>query len=92
MSTEPELMNLAQEWCDMERRMCIGKAQGFDVRDAKAAFMVALRESLAAVPRESEGRDAARIDQMLAECLPGGDSCDPQQVADSVRAWFAGKK
>lgn len=29
------------------------------------------------------------IEAMLRECVPGGSICDPQQVADSIRAWFA---
>lgn len=34
---------------------------------------------------------SARIDveAMLRACVPGGDCCDPQRVADSIRAWFA---
>lgn len=27
------------------------------------------------------------IEQMLAECLPGGQSCDPQEVADNIRRY-----
>jgi hypothetical protein len=27
------------------------------------------------------------IEHMLAECIPGGDSCDPQQVADAIRRY-----
>ena len=38
---------------------------------------IALREQL----------HAPFVEQMLAECLPGGASCDPQFVADSIRAW-----
>lgn len=29
------------------------------------------------------------IDAMLAACIPGGDTCDPQEVADAIREWFA---
>ncbi len=29
------------------------------------------------------------IEQMLRECIPGGSVCDPQKVADDIRAWFA---
>lgn len=33
------------------------------------------------------------VERMLAECIPGGSTCDPQQVADSIRrylnAWTA---
>ena len=29
------------------------------------------------------------IERMLADCVPGGCSVDPQHVADSIRGWFA---
>ena len=29
------------------------------------------------------------IEAMLSACLPGGDYCDPQLVADNIRAWAA---
>jgi hypothetical protein len=31
-------------------------------------------------------------DKIIAECVPGGDICDPQQVADSLRAYIAERK
>ena len=27
------------------------------------------------------------VERMLAECVPGGSSCDPQQVADAIRSY-----
>ncbi|WP_438452124.1 hypothetical protein, partial [Listeria monocytogenes] len=32
----------------------------------------------------------ARIDveAMLRACVPGGNICDPQRIADSIREWF----
>jgi hypothetical protein len=38
--------------------------------------------------RKGPAVTGADIEQMLAECLPGGDSCDPQSVADAIRTWF----
>lgn len=29
------------------------------------------------------------LEQMLRDTVPGGSSCDPQQIADGIRAWFA---
>lgn len=29
------------------------------------------------------------VEQMLKDCVPGGSSCDPQAIADEIRAWFA---
>lgn len=29
------------------------------------------------------------IEQMILDCVPGGSICDPQQVADNLRAWVA---
>ena len=31
------------------------------------------------------------IEYMLAVCVPGGSSCDPQAVADSIREYWAKK-
>ena len=28
------------------------------------------------------------VERMIRECVPGGQSCDPQQVADALRSWF----
>ncbi|KVV20330.1 hypothetical protein WK78_29025 [Burkholderia cepacia] len=42
-------------------------------------------------PSEPAAQAAAPIDieAMLCACVPGGDICDPQRVADSIREWFA---
>ena len=29
------------------------------------------------------------LDAMISACIPGGNACDPQEVADSIRQWFA---
>lgn len=34
-----------------------------------------------------DGKPAPFVQQMIEDCLPGGSSCDPQQVADAIRAW-----
>lgn len=31
------------------------------------------------------------VEQMLRDTVPGGSSCDPQQIADGIRAWFAAR-
>ncbi|MBR8435702.1 hypothetical protein KDW37_33625 [Burkholderia cenocepacia] len=28
------------------------------------------------------------VDAMLRACVPGGDICDPQRIADAIREWF----
>lgn len=30
-----------------------------------------------------------QLEQMIAECLPGGYNCDPQAAADAMREWHA---
>ena len=40
----------------------------------------------AAVPA---GYVLVHVDRMLAACLPGGSSCDPQRVADAIREYVA---
>lgn len=56
----------------------------------KAAFKLQdaylFASALAAAPAATPAFD---VEQMLRDCVPGGDVCDPQQVADSLREWFA---
>lgn len=28
------------------------------------------------------------VESMLKACIPGGSSCDPQEIADAIRQWF----
>lgn len=42
MTTPDEVKRLERELCDIERRACIGKAQGFDVRDARRELHAAI--------------------------------------------------
>jgi hypothetical protein len=44
----------------------------------------------AALPQHPEPSEAVAIDveAMLRECVPGGDSCDPQRVCDDIREYF----
>ena len=35
------------------------------------------------------GQEPLDVEQMLKDCVPGGSSCDPQAIADEIRAWFA---
>jgi hypothetical protein len=44
MTTIEDLMNYAREAGNMERRMCIGKAQGFDVRNAYNELRAAIEQ------------------------------------------------
>jgi hypothetical protein len=32
---------------------------------------------------------AGQAEALIAACVPGGDTCDPQRVADAIREWFA---
>jgi len=59
-----ELMALARECGNIERRHCIGKAQGFDVRDAYTA----LQDALKAVVEDAERYRWLRRRQV--ECAP----------------------
>lgn len=42
----------------------------------------------APTPEEIERRE---FEEMIAACVPGGQSCDPQSVADNLRAWKAAR-
>lgn len=44
MTTIEEVMRYALEAGDMDRRMCIGKAQGFDVNNAYAELRAAIEQ------------------------------------------------
>ena len=48
MTTIEDVMNYAREAGNMERRMCIGKAQGFDVRNAYNDLRAAIEQYAAA--------------------------------------------
>lgn len=63
-----------------------------EIAEARRVFQAVPRHGLALfVERPAGGTIRARIDveAMLHACVPGGDFCDPQRVADSIRAWFA---
>jgi hypothetical protein len=36
-----------------------------------------------------EKPDSEVAEALIAACVPGGDTCDPQRVADAIREWFA---
>lgn len=40
-----------------------------------------------AQPRQLVSVSSIDIEKMLAECVPGGHSCDPQEVADNIRRY-----
>ena len=37
--------------------------------------------------REAQSVHTIDVEKMLSICLPGGHSCDPQHIADAVRAY-----
>lgn len=39
----------------------------------------------------AEQEQGRTLEDMLADCIPGGSVCDPQQIADRIREWFAEK-
>ena len=64
-----------------------GKGVAIEWEDiAKAAYDMA--DAMLAV---RAGHKPIDIDAMLAACIPGGSSCDPQAVADSIREYWAKK-
>ncbi|HDR9200995.1 TPA: hypothetical protein QDB48_002307 [Burkholderia vietnamiensis] len=63
-----------------------------DIAEARRVFQAMPRHGFTLyIERPAVGATSARIDveAMLRDCVPGGDVCDPQRVADSIRAWFA---
>lgn len=39
-------------------------------------------------PLKSAKMTEAELDNLIARCIPGGDYCDPQEVADAIRSFF----
>lgn len=50
-----------------------------------AAYAYKMADAMLAV---RTGHKPIDIDHMLAVCVPGGSSCDPQVVADSIREYW----
>ncbi|WP_321853141.1 hypothetical protein [Burkholderia cenocepacia] len=70
---------IAMQWDE-----CMFEGIGHDI-DIGAA----IRDAWKRLSGSSAQADA-RIDveAMLRACVPGGDICDPQRIADSIREWF----
>ena len=62
----------------------------YDDRGCNGGLVRAVREALQAPPAAvPAGYVLVHVDRMLAACLPGGSSCDPQRVADAIREYVA---
>jgi Lar family restriction alleviation protein len=61
-----------------------------DDSEEPAPLYAALPASLAPMPEEWRWQ-AMSVDHedLILKCVPGGDCCDPQQVADAIREYFA---
>ncbi|HDR8933007.1 hypothetical protein [Burkholderia vietnamiensis] len=47
-----------------------------------------LGDKLYAAPQPAQADARIDVEAMLRACVPGGDICDPQRIADSIREWF----
>jgi hypothetical protein len=47
----------------------------------------AVREIASPQP-PAQAAAALDVESMLRACVPGGDICDPQRIADAIREWF----
>jgi hypothetical protein len=58
--------------------------------EAANRWLAAPPVSLAPMP-EDRMQEAVSVDpeDLILKCVPGGDCCDPQQVADAIRGYFA---
>lgn len=76
----PELT--ATELAEMWLRACADwNDQAGTHPDPWEHFATRLAAALAAQPQ------AIDVERLIRECLPGGHSCDPQAVADTIREW-----
>ena len=90
------LMALARQCGDIERRHCIGKAQGFDVRNAYAELesaITSLLDKLSAAEARAEKAETLllgfqRIDEKIANFSNPNATCfefdkDPEMLAEA---------
>ncbi|WP_321929871.1 Lar family restriction alleviation protein [Burkholderia cenocepacia] len=63
---------------------CTYTSPGEDI-DIGAAIRDAWKR-LSGTPAQADAR--VDVEAMLRACVPGGDICDPQRIADSIREWF----
>ncbi|MFY4709945.1 hypothetical protein [Burkholderia glumae] len=52
---------------------------------------IAYRAMLDAAPAAPVASPSIDTEQMLRDCVPGGDIVDPQIVCDNIREWFEGR-
>lgn len=53
-------------------------------RDSRRAW----ERAIATVQQPAQADARIDVEAMLRACVPGGDICDPQRIADSIREWF----
>ena len=58
------------------------------------AFKIEVANAFSTTPsaQEEAVRSSIDVEALLEACVPGGSICDPQSVADSIRAWFAAQE
>lgn len=72
---------------EVEGEKICGCALTVDRAVLTSAESVPLYRPCAIVPVDEEG-----IDNLIAACVPGGDICDPQAVADAIRNYLSPQK
>lgn len=64
-----------------EKNGCIASFQGQQIVPAR---------KMAELERENARlREILDPDRLISACVPGGDICDPQQIADAVRGYLS---
>ncbi|WP_254228643.1 hypothetical protein [Burkholderia cenocepacia] len=53
-------------------------------RDSRRAW----ERAIATVQQPAQADARIDVEALLRACVPGGDICDPQRIADSIREWF----
>ena len=74
-----------------ESEMVCVRALGLAIDLAVQVMRERVAEAEAKVPATPPGYALVHVEQMLAACLPGGSSCDPQWVADAIREYAESK-
>jgi hypothetical protein len=84
-----EAVQVLLEWLDAESALVKAedKSDGAAIWEARKRIVAAMDR--ARVLTLGSPAPAGQAEALIAACVPGGDTCDPQRVADAIREWFA---
>lgn len=63
-------------------RLCVGKNRNYGHKSHETVL------GWLGITPKKETRWSRMAETIITTCIPSGDNCDPQQVADSIREYF----